>query len=390
MKYFFQMRPCCRNKEFSQKLYDHYQGDMNRMRQDKNFRDILQAWVLGHHFTDMWTERLLARVRQSYGGEAVDVERLASNGFLTQMVAEHLKGGGCDPRIVTRQQLLQDGVPLRCFQKARRSKPRGGFVNWMMKEEMERKKQGVMLSREEYRRWQKQKAAQWNELPMVRQALEVAEALAAHTSRELDEGDVESINDSEDERRQRALRCFVDVVGNDRTPFSSAAFEEQIRKQCGLSVDQPCPGFSRYGPMLRDRQLEGIFIADAGSIPKSERFEYCLPCPQAHPGLCAEADKDVLAVAKACDKALHTAMASQKPGSFVHLRMCAGVAWQRGTWVCFSHTRGSGPKLTIYACCTVPAKSRLLSIAGHLDGFDFMLGVSLLGCIMKDVDGPCR
>ena len=74
----------------------------------------------------MLTGRLLARVRQSLGGggETVDAERLSANGFLTQLVTEHLRRGGSDPRTVTRQQLIQDGAQLRRVAKQRGSKPR--------------------------------------------------------------------------------------------------------------------------------------------------------------------------------------------------------------------------------------------------------------------------
>ena len=38
---FENLRPCCRKKEFCGKVFSHFNGDTEAMRQDKSFRDLL-------------------------------------------------------------------------------------------------------------------------------------------------------------------------------------------------------------------------------------------------------------------------------------------------------------------------------------------------------------
>eukprot|EP00974_Lingulodinium_polyedra_P027048 2609295-Lingulodinium_polyedra.AAC.1 len=80
----------------------------------------------------MWTERLLARIRQASAHEDADAERITASGFVTQVLGEHKRRGGADPRATTRRQLLAKSVPLRCCKVKKQAKPRGAFVNYMI------------------------------------------------------------------------------------------------------------------------------------------------------------------------------------------------------------------------------------------------------------------
>ena len=66
------------------------------------------------------------------------------------MCTEHSKGGGCDPHFIAREQIVEDGLQLKRMVASRGSKPKGGYVNWMVKEEKHRK-QGHTLTKEEHR-----------------------------------------------------------------------------------------------------------------------------------------------------------------------------------------------------------------------------------------------
>jgi hypothetical protein len=205
------------------------------MMDNKVFLDGLLAWAIAFRFTNMWSERCLARIRQSVDGHDACVERTCSSGFLAQIVTEHKARGGADPRCPSRKQLLQDGVALRCKPAdIKASKPRGPYVNFMMKEEAARKASGATLDRTEYLAWQKQKVAEFHSLSAHRRALQVAEAQFAHRDKLAGHGE-----DDEPAKilPQRPLSTVLDIVGDLRTPYRAEAFRTRVRNTLGLSEE---------------------------------------------------------------------------------------------------------------------------------------------------------
>jgi hypothetical protein len=98
----------------------------------------------------MACERLLAQMRRS-SPELVDIERLCSAGFLTQLLAEHRRCGGACASQITRQQLIQQGVPLQRIKKTPKySRPASGFVNFLAKKQSQKLQP---LKGEEYKAW---------------------------------------------------------------------------------------------------------------------------------------------------------------------------------------------------------------------------------------------
>ena len=137
---------------------------------------------------------------------------------------------------------------------------------------------GITIAKEEYRRWQKDKAHLWQQMARERKVHEAAEARAVHLDKVADAADDDEDGyDGYDARAlslQRGLGTFVDVVGDDRVPFTPSAFLDGCRKACGVPADDLCTGLgcTRYAPLLRDRHCEGLFVRDSGSIRKDARF----------------------------------------------------------------------------------------------------------------------
>ena len=68
---------------------------------------------------NMWSERLLARNQKAIGhGHKADVESACSKGFVGEVLREHASSGRLFPGGVHRQQLIEDGVPLRRVQQS--------------------------------------------------------------------------------------------------------------------------------------------------------------------------------------------------------------------------------------------------------------------------------
>lgn len=250
------------------------------------FRDLLVAVCFAYKFANMVCERMLALIRRACRGDDVDVERLCSTGFLAQVLSFHLARDGEDPRFTTRQQLLEDGVPLRCapVKLDKPAPPRGSYVNWMMKEEAARARDGIQLNKAQYRWWQKRKAEEFQALQEDEKAFHLQEAKTVAAAKPQQEADYVAEAELRDEAADKfKLRMCMDEVGNKRSPLSPAAFKACVRQKLGFDQNGPFPGFTRYEPDFRSQQKQGLFCKEQSSIGHEEVFDYTLPCPVAHP-----------------------------------------------------------------------------------------------------------
>ena len=105
------------------------------------------------------------------------------------------------------------------------------------------------------------------------------------------------------------------------------------------------------------------------------------------PGLCVTAEPALTRVALQCAKSIQSAMAKQPGGAFLHFRFEVGPDWRKEAWVVLSHMRGSRPRLTILAQCSLDADSRCLSIDGPEVGFEFTLSTSFVGDALREAPG---
>ena len=108
---------CCRRNGFDDKIFHGFVGDKYRAWNDTNFAKANLAWVRSFKFTDMHMERLLSKIRHMCCACLPEAERVGCAGFLGQVLAAH---EGEDPRAVSREQHLREGVDLRCAKKKRR------------------------------------------------------------------------------------------------------------------------------------------------------------------------------------------------------------------------------------------------------------------------------
>eukprot|EP00959_Pyramimonas_sp_CCMP1952_P271004 5665869-Pyramimonas_sp.AAC.1 len=192
----------------------------------------------------MFSERLLAKVRQSvgYSDADVDVERICCSGFLSQVMTEHSQRGGADPRAPTRTQLLEDGVHLRRRRDLKSSKPRSAFVNWMCKQEADRKSKKIKLDKEQYHTWQLEKRNEFFELSRDRLLIEEGEAKEAHDAK------MSAVEEASESFRAlkpaSAIESIIGLIGDVRTPYRAAAFDARIRRKLGMATDAKAPGFT--------------------------------------------------------------------------------------------------------------------------------------------------
>ena len=70
-----------------------------------------------------------------------------------QLLSEHSKNGGENPRFETREQLQAEGIPLNAEVKSSTNYQSGPFLLFKRAAEKERKEQGLVYNRAEYRAW---------------------------------------------------------------------------------------------------------------------------------------------------------------------------------------------------------------------------------------------
>ena len=90
----------------------------------------LQGWAFTYRVCNMHLERLLSQIKKAMGrNKSPEAERLASGGFLCQLLREHLDRGGRDPRYQDRKSLFAVGAPLVAAQKEKgQTRPGSGFI----------------------------------------------------------------------------------------------------------------------------------------------------------------------------------------------------------------------------------------------------------------------
>ena len=379
LDHFYSLKPCCRDREFSTKLFELCPTAM-QLSADDAMKKMLYTFACEYRFTDMWSERLLARIRKASDGKECCIERVCSSGFVTQFVTEHLQMGRADPRAATRAQLLADGVSLRCKQReGGASRPRSAFVNFLLKADEERKKQGVMMDKDAYATWRRGKVREWHANPLAQKQVEEQEAFKAYLDKQAAEDDEEQTI-----RSRSSVSSVVDTIGDERSPYKIEAFRARIKDALGINDGNRDPGFTRYSGVFREQQREGLFVQEVGAVPADTKYSYALPCTMAHPGICATDDVQIVDKAKVIADSMFKAFASCKVGTFFHMRVSVGGAWTRTTWFAFCHQRGSGPRMIMVAPASFTTATRRLNINFQDSLYDFMMAISFVGLILKD------
>ena len=180
--------------------------------------------------------------------------------------AEHSRGGGCDQHFIAREHIAEDGLQLRRMAPSRGSEPKGGYVNWMVKEE-KRRKQGHTLTKEEHRNRQ----GEGSSMACVGGRAPSSEGSENSNSKEKQTGwRWRGGTRRCCEPRQHAIRLFVDGTGKDRNRFPCCLQRHDSQRTmsfclpigCGRASVATSPG-SRIGNLRS-------FVVDSGRIKKNE------------------------------------------------------------------------------------------------------------------------
>ena len=111
-------------------------------------------------------------------------------------------------------------------------------------------------------------------------------------------------------------------------------------------------GFTKYSGVFRKGAQKRMLVRDDNSIDPARKFSYTLPCPLAHPGICAASDADFLPMLKDTVKQAYMWLLQQPRASFHHVRVIGSGdddddhIDHRTAWMMLCHTRQANPKVT--------------------------------------------
>ena len=237
--FFDDLYDCCRGDAFDKKVYRLF-GNKEAMKAAVPWWNGWRAFCHAFRFCNMNMERLFACFRQWVRSDNAEVERMLSTGFLGQWLQEHLRKGFQHPAHVTRQDLLEAGVPIRAGQRQGRSRqavenPRkqcGSFVKFMQiaNKEWRNIKDSSTVS---YKDWRKAKLKKWSEMQDHTKDIYVKEAELDFVQRG---GDDEKGRDVAGESTlQRgdgaSVETVIDFTGTKTTPYKVSMFKQTVR-QC--------------------------------------------------------------------------------------------------------------------------------------------------------------
>ncbi|MDA8583008.1 hypothetical protein N9L68_02220 [bacterium] len=120
---------------------------------------------------------------------------------------------------------------------------------------------------------------------------------------------------------------------------------------------------------------------------EEDQFQYYVPCPLAHPGLCATKHREYFDDIKQCCKSMQRMLATRRVGTFLCLRV-VGDGGHQEAFVCFSHLRGGGPKLAILSTSSLCEDTGFLSIDRGGSMCNQMVDASLIGTLLVAAGGP--
>ena len=209
---------------------------------------------------------------------------------MQQLLTEHHRLGRDDPRVVTRGQLVELGVPIAALRQAGKQKQCGIFVHFKQKLEREERVGEIgeasesdgsaepapkrrRRSRAEYRAWLQTVSSRFQALSELEINILKAEAKQAHADK-LDRHAAGTASFG-----LGAGDCVIENVvtslGEQRSPVSKEVFEATVANYIGLADDaSAAPGFSAYEGLFRSMQLRDAFIEDQGAILNEDKVEY--------------------------------------------------------------------------------------------------------------------
>ncbi|CAK0885912.1 unnamed protein product, partial [Prorocentrum cordatum] len=367
---FFELEPCCLEPFFAAKVRRAFPS-ADAMFRDSDFRRMLISLAVVFKFCNMWCERLLALCRNATNHEkGVDIERFCCTGFLAQLLSQHRKNGGDDPRCPTRAQLIEDGAPVIAQPRQRKGQVSGVFVHWLSKQERVRKQSGPPMNKDEYAAWRRTKVTEFHEPTQQQIDAEKAEADRECALKRL-EADDELPVDGLPLGSRGVLQTILEARGNTRTPFAPEEFEAE--------ETAAAPGFTRYESTAREMIARDMFVSDSGDIADDEVFDYYVPCACAHPELCASKDAGRLPLLLEAARGLRQQLTKDSTGHFFCLRF-VGPQVDAAAWFCAACVRLSNPAVAILCPALMDVDRRRVQL-DFWDGveLEYLVDVSFLG-----------
>ena len=282
---FFARRDCCHGLEFALKVRKLYP----------------------------WSEWLLALFRNVVGRHAVDIERFISTGLVGHLLKIHQELHRQDPRVTTRQQLLQMGVPLQ----ARPGQPiiqhpGGPWVPYFNARDAQCKAEGRVMNRAAWEALRDECRLDFLNLSEAEMTRWVAVVRQGQDEREEEEEEEEEEDGDEDltaviKRSGRYTRTVVDAIGDELQPLPATVLERVARDVADKhgSVE---PGLNAYAAKLRAEQRGKMYLPDRKDIPRDRSFDYYVPCSLAHPELCAQKEPHLVTACTQITKTAYQAL----------------------------------------------------------------------------------
>ena len=180
------------------------------------------------------------------------------------------------------------------------------------------------------------------------------------------------------------VRTVLERSGNVKTPLDPDIFEQHICNSCGIDK---VGGFFKYEQQMRKTNLDRMFHKDKGDIPAAKKFVVRVPCPLAHPELCADTHSHILPSIQKTARSLRNFLKGAPTGS-VHCLRFVGPGQDVIAFFAISYKRGSQPAVSIYMPCTFSTDSLLVRVCEEngplkLDPLlDCVMDTTFLGRVM--------
>ena len=339
----------CRDAQFSDKLHDFY-PDAESMRRCPHLRHGLSILASNTPLANMLVERLLALIKQSCVGETTPhLEREVANGFLTQWLAAFKGNGGADPRVQTRSQMVNAGLPTKAN---KRRSSRGGMRGWMVyQNEAIEKVDPLQASHTKGARDRIKKSARarYRSGALPEEEVRRCEMAVAQFTAKAQAKRVAGQEDAQ------TTEPYLWNLSSNEFPLAYDEFAASVAELLGVSQEEAeRRGFSSYAPRVRDQARASMFVTDRGAIPPGAKYAKKRTCWECHPGLCRGKHEAVYGSSLELGDAL-IAVLSEEAWLFKWCRVRHRREGDEGEIVrselfYISNTRYSQPELVGYTC----------------------------------------
>ena len=193
-------------------------------------------------------------------------QAVCSKGFLSQVLAEHLRIGGRNPKVMHHSQMLAAGMdirraPAQTEEGAKREC--GAFVLFRNSRESERKLAGIKYNKAQNKASCARLVAEWNAMSLAEREVWKQKSRSDY----LESQNKEAEPDPQSVRDLGVYSTFVQEFGNADVPFEPENFDLVVKKSMGIDHADVLPGFRRYAAALRTLQEPYLFQEDKGPQP---------------------------------------------------------------------------------------------------------------------------